>query len=89
MDTAFQQTTQTAATAVKSISVPSSRRNAEHSGHSVLTVGGPPGVCDADRVAGMAGRVGLQEFHAVRRVPLGGELGHHKLLVVVYGAHAG
>lgn len=55
----------------------------------VLTVGRPAGVRDADRVAGVVGRVGLQELHAVRGVALGSELGHHQLPVVVYGGHAG
>jgi len=44
---------------------------------------------DADRVAGVVGGIGLKQFHAVRRIPLGGKLGHHELLVVVYGAHTG
>lgn len=54
-----------------------------------LTVGCPAGMCDADRVAGVVGGIGLKQFHAVRRVSLGGKLGHHKFLVVVYGAHTG
>lgn len=52
-------------------------------------MGSPPGVRDTDRVADVAGGVGLKELHAVRRVSLGGKLGHHKFIVVVYGAHAG